>query len=92
MDLTINRNHARLGKRSRPMKCPTALALKAEGFIGVRVDGEMVEARTKGERRNWWNTRYDLSAKLMTAIEEYDKGAPFKTGTYRISGLKRPLK
>lgn len=91
MDLTINRLHASRGKRKRIMMCHTALALKAEGFIGVRVDGTSVELRRPGERR-YEAGCYNLSDRLSNNITKYDEGKPFKTGTYRIAGLKRPTK
>lgn len=91
MDLTINRAHARLGKRNRLMKHPVALALKAEGFVGVRVWNDMVEFREPGQPR--FGSRFAFLPKsLQKTIVDHDNGKPFKVGTYRIAGLRRPKK
>lgn len=88
MDLTINRAHARLGERGKMESCPTAVALSCAGFSVKAVWGDMVGVKD-GENSTGW---YDLPATLQKAIEAYDEGAPFKVGTYRIKGLKRPKK
>lgn len=90
MDLTINRAHARLGLRRRTGSCPTALALKELGFENVYVDGDII--RIDRSPSDDGCLYYDIPNTLNNAIEEYDNGKPFKVGTYRIKGLKRPRK
>ena len=78
MDLTISRRHVAQGRRLVSDRCPTALALKSVGFLDARV--------TTGVK---WKT-FTMPNSLRDTIEYYDAGGAFKTGTYRITGVRRP--
>lgn len=85
MDLRINRAHARLGHRSNGESCPTAVALRCAGFTEIYVGNTTIKIG------DWVNQRsFNIPRGLRNAIANFDEGKPFKVGTYRISGLKRP--
>lgn len=81
MDLTITKKHTRYARRQQSNHCPTARAFRDVGFKTVSVGNETVML-------NW--EVYDLPETLKKAIDEFDSGKPFRSGTYRIAGVERP--
>ena len=72
----LNRaDHAMHQGMSRVCNCPVALALAAAGFVNVAVTNQTFSAgplyRSGGKRR-----RYELPAKAITFIQNYDSPMP----------------
>jgi hypothetical protein len=59
------------------------MALRDVGFSDALVDAKAINADGKWRK---------MSKTLIAVISDYDKGEPFRTGTYRIAGLKKPTK
>lgn len=82
MDLEITKSHAYNATRRQGEGCPTYRALKAAGFKAVWVSEDDIEVDGKV---------FKIPQTLVKAINDFDDGKPFKTGTYRIPGLKAPM-
>lgn len=83
MDLVISSKHSSYARRGNTESCPAARALKAAGFKHVSVDHTGADIEGK---------YYKFPKGLSNAISAYDSGEAFKLGTYRIVGLKAPVK
>lgn len=92
MDITINKKHAHYARRENLTSCPAARAFRCAGFKGVEVDGDYVEFITKTENDGDDTVSYALPKTLRDAIRDFDSGKPFRLGTYRIAGLRKPVK
>ncbi len=95
MDLRVNRAHARLAK-TRPTHMadePISTALRCAGFRYAETaqSDESLTGRgfvyVEPDYRN-----FPMSKRLEAALGDWMEGKPFKVGTYRIPGLKRPIK
>ena len=87
MDLVISKSHTSRASRDNALRCPAARAFKAAGFEHVRVDGFYMHYVDNGKYK-----KAELPGTLFDAIAKFDNGGEFKIGTYRIAGLKRPVK
>jgi hypothetical protein len=87
MDLKIDKSHTRGSRRNDTCYCPTGIAFKRAGFEDVRV--YQTSGCVRDPKTNCL-VEFPLPTKLISAIIDFDQGKPFKIGTYRIKGLKRP--
>lgn len=95
MDLRINRAHARLARRPGPVSTdPVSEALICAGF-GYAETATSSESLT-GKGFVYVEPEYQdypLSKRLEKVLAAWsDESKPFKVGTYRIPGLKRPTR
>lgn len=87
MDLVISKAHTSRATRDNAIRCPAARAFKAAGFEAVRVDGINMYYVVNDKYK-----KVKLPGTLSDAIAKFDNGGEFKIGTFRIAGLKRPVK